>query len=110
MKYTLITLVALLLIIGGIAIYKQNQVNDLRADITHLNNTIDIRIHKSIIDAEKRTTDRLIEEFNNQPPDTIIKTKIQYKYETITDSIFVLPDSVKLRYITTELNRLYPNW
>jgi len=109
MKYTLITLVALLLIIGGIAIYKQNQVNDLRADITHLNNTIDIRIHKSIIDAEKRTTDRLIKEFNNQPADTIIKTKIQIRYETITDSIFVLPDSIKLRYITTELNRLYPN-
>jgi len=109
MKHTLITLVALLLIIGGIAIYKQNQVNDLRADITHLNNTTDIRIHKSIIDAEKRTTDRLIKEFNNQPADTIIKTKIQYKYETIIDSIFVLPDSTKLRYITTELDRLYPN-
>jgi len=109
MKYTLITLVALLLIIGGIAIYKGNQVNDLRADLTHLNNTTDIRIKKSIIDAEKRTTDRLIKEFNNQPADTIIKTQIKYKYETIIDSIFVLPDSIKLRYITTELDRLYPN-
>ena len=109
MKYTLITLVALLLIIGGIAIYKQNQVDDLKADLKHLNNTIDIRIHKSIIDAEKRTTDRLIEEFNNQPADTIIKTKIQIRYETIIDSIFVLPDSTKVQYITTELNRLYPN-
>ena len=109
MKYTLITLVALLLIIGGIAIYKGNQVSDLKADLKHLNNTIDIRIKKSIIDAEKRTTDRLIEEFNNQPADTIIKTKIQIRYETIIDSIFVLPDSTKVQYITTELNRLYPN-
>ena len=109
MKYTLITLVALLLIIGGIAIYKGNQVNDLRADITHLNNTIDIRIRKSITDAQKHTTDSLLKEFNNQPPDTIIKNQIQIRYETIIDSIFVLPDSAKLRYITTELDRLYPN-
>ena len=109
MKYTLITLVALLLILGGIAIYKQNQVNDLKADLKHLNNTIDIRIHKSIIDAQKRTTDSLLNEFNNQPADTIIKNQIQIRYETIIDSIFVLSDSIKLRYITTELNRLYSN-
>ena len=109
MKDIIIILTALLLIIGGIAIYKGNQVNDLKADLKHLNNTTDTRIHKSIIDAEKRTTDRLIKDFNNQPPDTIIKTQINYKYETIIDSIFVLSDSIKLRYITTELNRLYPN-
>ena len=109
MKDIIIILTALLLIIGGIAIYKGNQVSDLKADLKHLNNTIDIRIKKSIIDAEKRTTDRLIEEFNNQPADTIIKTQIKYKYETIIDSIFVLPDSTKVQYITTELDRLYPN-
>ena len=109
MKDIIIILTALLLIIGGIAIYKGNQVSDLKADLKHLNNTIDIRIHKSIIDAEKRTTDRLIKEFNNQPADTIIKTQIQIRYETIIDSIFVLPDSTKVQYITTELNRLYSN-
>jgi predicted Holliday junction resolvase-like endonuclease len=109
MKDIIIILTALLLIIGGIAIYKQNQVSDLKADLKHLNNTIDIRIHKSIIDAEKRTTDSLLNEFNNQPAHTIIKTQIQIRYETIIDSIFVLPDSTKVQYITTELDRLYPN-
>ena len=109
MKDIIIILTALLLIIGGIAIYKGNQVSDLKADLKHLNNTIDIRIHKSIIDAQKRTTDSLLNEFNNQPADTIIKTQIQIRYETIIDSIFVLPDSTKVQYITTELNRLYPN-
>ena len=96
-----------ILVVLMVTIYINSKNNDLKAQISHLNNTHNISMSKSINDAKKITTDSLINIFNELPPDTIIKTKIQYKYETIIDSIFVLPDSVKLRYITTELNRLY---
>jgi hypothetical protein len=59
MKYTLITLVALLLIIGGIAIYKGNQVNDLRADLKHLNNINDIEVEIKVEDIRKHLTDSI---------------------------------------------------
>lgn len=88
--------------------HRENTISDLKADITHLNNTTDIRVRKAINDAKKHTTDSLLAEFNSLPPDTIIKTEIKYRYEKITDTIILLPKLEQLDYITRELDRLYP--
>ena len=84
-----------------------NKRNDLKDDLKHLNNTIDITVDKAINDAKKRVTDSLLNEFNQREPITETKIKIQYKYEKIIDTIYLMPSSEQLEYVTRELNRLY---
>ena len=100
--------VGLLVVIFGI-FQLNNKKNDLETDLRHLNNAIDITVDKAINDAKKHITDSLINEFNQRAPITETKIKIQYKYEKIIDTIFLLPSSEQWEYITTELSRLYPN-
>jgi hypothetical protein len=45
--------------------------------------------------------------YDNLPTKTEIQIKYKTKYEKITDSIIVLPDSVKFEFIRSELERLY---
>ena len=107
MKNILIIIsVAFLVSVFGL-IHINNKRNDLEADLRHLNNTIDIRVGKAINDAKKHTTDSLLREFNQREPITETKIKIQYKYEKIIDTIYLLPSSEQLDYVTRELSRLY---
>ena len=108
MKNILLSIFVIFLLLMLIGIYQLiNKNNDLKSDIRHLNNTIDIRVSKSINDTRKRVTDSLIKEFNQREPITETKIKIQYKYDTIIDSVILMPSSEQFEYITRELNRLY---
>src|SRR5680860_199907 len=107
MKAVVIILSILLISLGIWGYFIKEHNNDLEADLKHLNNTFDTRVDKSINDAKQHVTDSLLNDFNSKPHDTIIKTEIQYRYETIYDTIVALPTSEQLEYITNELNRLY---
>ena len=66
---------------------------------------VEVVVYKDrIIEVEKVVT-----EYQQLDPITEVKTKIEIKYETITDTIIVLPDSVKWQWINAELTRLYPD-
>ena len=101
-------LLGLLVAIFGM-LHINNKRNDLEDDLRHLNNSIDITVDKAINDAKKHVTDSLLNEFNQREPITETKIKIQYKYEKIIDTIYLLPSSEQLDYVTRELSRLYPN-
>ena len=107
MKY-IVTLLAAIILTVYIFSLKKN-INDLEANLSHLNNMINVRVDKKINDARKHVTDSLIKEFNNLDPVTETKIKIQYKYEKVIDTIYLMPSSEQLDYVTRELNRLYPN-
>ena len=107
MKYIILIITAILLTLYIFSLKKN--INDLEADLSHLNNSIDIRVDKAINDAKKHVTDSLLNEFNQREPITETKIKIQYKYEKIYDTIILMPSSEQLDYVTRELSRLYPN-
>ena len=107
MKYTLITLVALLLITGGIAIYKGNQVSDLRADITHLNNINDIEVEIKVEDIRKHLTDSIDKAYELRTPLPIIKDSIITKYETITNNINSMPLPYKYNWGARKLDSIH---
>ena len=109
MKYLIILLssVALVAVFGVIHVVNEN--SDLKSDLNHLKNNIDITVDKAINDAKKHVTDSLLNEFNQRDPIVETKIQIQYKYDTIINSVLVMPSSEQLDYITDELNRLYPN-
>ena len=86
-----------------------------RNEITQLKNQIEVdrlmfdnRLRGEVIRAEMRTTDSIIEHYNNLPPLTEVKTKIRYRYETKIDTIYLLPDSLKWEWISAELSKIYP--
>ena len=107
MKYTLITLVALLLIIGGIAIYKGNQVNDLKADLKHLNNINDIEVEIKVEDIRKHLTDSIDKAYELRTPLPIIKDSIITKYETITNNINSMPLPYKYSWGARKLDSIH---
>jgi len=86
-----------------------------RNEIRRLKNQIEVdklmfenKLRTEIIRAEMRTTDSIIEHYNNLPPLTEVKTQIRYRYETKIDTIYLLPDSLKWEWISAELSRIYP--
>ena len=109
MKYLIIIISAgiLVAVFGVIQVVNENKY--LKSDLNHLKNTIDITVDKAINDAKKEVTDSLLNEFNQRKPIKETKIKIQYKYEKIIDTIYLMPSSEQLDYVTNELNRLYPN-
>ena len=110
MKHTILIILSAGLFVAIFGLFHlNNKRNDLEADLRHLNNTIDVTVDKAINDAKKHVTDSLLNEFNQREPITETKIKIQYKYDTIIDSVLVMPSGEQLDYITNELNRLYPN-
>ena len=66
------------------------------------------RLRAEVIRAEMRTTDSIIEHYNNLPPLTEVKTQIRYRYDIKIDTIYLLPDSLKWEWISAELSRIYP--
>ena len=88
---------------------RENKISNLKKDLTHIENIIDIRVRKRIVNARKAVTDSLLSKFNSLHPDTIIKTEIKYRYEKITDTVLVYPAAKQLEYVTRELYRLYPD-
>ena len=108
MKNTILLILSVGLLVAIFGLFHiNNKRNDLEADLRHLNNTIDITVDKAINDAKKQVTDSLLNEFNQRDPITETKIKIQYKYDTIIDSVILMPSSEQLEYISTELDRLY---
>lgn len=89
--------------------HRESKIKDLKKDLIHIENTIDIKVRKEIVNAKKQATDSLLSEFNSLPPDTVIKKEIQYRYEKITDTVLVYPADKQLEYVARELYRLYPN-
>jgi predicted Holliday junction resolvase-like endonuclease len=86
-----------------------------RNEIRRLKNQIEVdklmfenKLRAEVIRTEMRTTDSLIEHYNNLPPLTEVKTQIRYRYETKIDTIYLLPDSLKWEWISAELSRIYP--
>ena len=104
-----LTYIVAILVVLMVTIYFNGKNKDLKAQITHLNNVSDISIQKAIVDENKRVTDSLVVEFKKKPANTIIKKQIKYKYEKIIDSIFLLPNGRKWKYITDRLNVRYPD-
>jgi hypothetical protein len=85
-----------------------------RNEIRRLKNQIEVdrlmfenKLRAEVIRAEMRTTDSIIEHYNNLPPLTEVKTQIRYRYETKIDTIYLLPDSLKWEWISAELSRIY---
>ena len=110
MKNTILLILSAGLLVAFFVLFHiNNKRNDLKADLRHLNNSIDITVDKAINDAKKQVTDSLLNEFNQREPITETKIKIQYKYEKIIDTIYLLPSSQQLDYVTRELSRLYPD-
>ena len=110
MKNTIIIILSLVTLVAIFALFHINKKrNDLKDDLRHLNNSIDITVDKAINDAKKHVTDSLLNEFNQREPITETKIKIQYKYEKIYDTIVLMPSSEQLDYVTRELSRLYPD-
>ena len=107
MKDIIIILTALLLIIGGIAIYKQNQVSDLRADLKHLNNIKDIEVEIKVEDIRKHLTDSLDRAYELRTPLPIIKDSIITKYETITNNINSMPLPYKYSWGARKLDSIH---
>jgi len=86
-----------------------------RNEIRRLKNQIEVdklmfenKLRAEVIRAEMRTTDSIIEYYNNLPPITEVKTQIRYRYETKIDTIYLLPDSLKWEWVSAELSRIYP--
>lgn len=98
-------LIVLVIALTFTSAYFYVQNNDLK----RLIDSNDIEHRKEVWRARKHVSDSLIKHFESLPHDTVIKNQIQYKYDTIVDSILVLPNFEQLRYITDELNRLYPD-
>ena len=110
MKNTILLILSVGLLVAIFGLFHiNNKRNDLKDDLKHLNNTIDITVDKAINDAKKRVTDSLLNEFNQHEPITETKIKIQYKYDTIINSVILMPSSEQLEYVTRELSRLYPD-
>lgn len=84
-------------------------VRHLKAEITTLETLTDIDIKKHILAHKRAITDSLQTEYNNRPPLIITETQIQTRYETITDTILLLPDSLQWPWIRSELSRIYPD-
>jgi hypothetical protein len=109
MKQAVFILSVAVVILGISLFFTNESKNQYKADLTHLKNTVDIKVRKKVNDVKRHVTDSLIKEFNSKPADTVIITKTKIKYEKITDSILVYPTSEQLEYISNELDRLYPN-
>jgi predicted Holliday junction resolvase-like endonuclease len=109
MKKAIITLSILLIIVGIYAYNRGSKVNELQSELSSQKELFDIRLKTEITREESRVTDSLTEQYENREPITITKTKIQVKYEKVTDTVYLLPSSEQLEYVTNELDRLYDN-
>jgi hypothetical protein len=99
------------IIIGALVIVlfalQRNEIRRLKTQIEVDKLMFENKLRAEIIRAEMRTTDSIIEHYNNLPPLTEVKTQIRYRYETKIDTIYLLPDSLKWEWISAEISRIY---
>ncbi len=91
------------------AVNLRNKINALKSELSTQKKTFDLRLKTEITRAESEVTDSLINHYESKEPITKAKTKIQYKYDTIIDSVLYMPSSEQYNYSANELNQLYPD-
>ena len=107
MKKLIIGLSVLLFTSICFLVYQAKSNNEIKADLSHEKKTFDTRLRKELNDQRKVITDSMRLEFESLTPDTIIKTEIQTKYDTVTTYIHSLPANDQFRWSAKELDRLY---
>lgn len=104
MIIVIIAVVATLIIIG-----QRETIKEIKNDNKVLRNRSEVAAKEKIQAVRVNLTDSLDSIYQSRPPITETKIKIKHKYDTIIDTILAMPTSEQLRYVTEELNRLYPD-
>lgn len=108
MKNTIIV-ISIILIAGltTLAYFTYENNKRLEADLTHLNNTIDTKVRIEVNKVRMKVTDSLLAIQDSLPPIKEVETKVQYKYDTITNYIHTRSINDQYRWSARELQRLY---
>jgi len=86
---------------------KNEEISDFKHQIRRLKNENELILQTERKRVLKVAYNEAKKHYDNLPTKTEIQIKYKTKYEKITDSIIVLPDSVKFEFIRSELERLY---